>query len=223
MAVDTEESSPGVSTKTNRWLQHAANLGVASPIVFATTVIVTASLRPEYSHFTSFISELGETGAPYAWVMNWFGFALMAAGVFVFSVLFALSKMSLSVRIGAGMVAVFAIGLFGAGWYSCDAGCTPSNPSFNQVMHDLSSLCLVWLSLVCLYFACLRWSCWAFAVYSLATGVLFIVTAAIMVDSIPDRSGTGLYQRLGIGLLWVWIIVLAMKLKKHALTASHSS
>ena len=138
----------------------AAYIGVASPIAFGVVVIATAYLRPEYSHTTSFISELGETGSPYSWLMNWFGFGVMSIGVLVFTCRFIFTDLPLSVRLGLGMVGIFAVGLFGAGWFSCDAGCTPEQPSFNQVMHDLSSLCLPWLSLVCFYFACLPWARW---------------------------------------------------------------
>ena len=41
-----------------------AILGAAAPLAFVFAVIATASLRQDYSHYSSFISELGEAGGP---------------------------------------------------------------------------------------------------------------------------------------------------------------
>lgn len=195
----------------------AAYMGIAAPLVFAVAAVATAYLRSDYSHTTSFVSELGETGGAFAWLMSWFGFGLMALGTLLFALHFLFTDLPVSVRVGLGMVCIFACGLFGAGWYSCDPGCTPEKPSFEQVMHDISSLCLVWLSLTCFYVAALRWARWRFAIYSLATGLFFLACSLLLFESIATRDLTGVYQRLGIAALWLWLMVLALKLKSSVI------
>ena len=48
--------------------------GAAGPVLFATAVVVSGALRPEYSHVTQFMSELGETGGSRSYLMNYGGF-----------------------------------------------------------------------------------------------------------------------------------------------------
>ena len=55
--------------------------GIASPIVLATTSILVASSRPEYSHVTQTVSELGTVGRRGAIYMNWLG--VIPAGALV--------------------------------------------------------------------------------------------------------------------------------------------
>ena len=211
-------TTEGMSTINHQRSQHLTHLtafiGVAAPIIFGFVVVTTAYLRPEYNHSTSFISELGETGSPYSWLMNWFGFSVMSAGILIFAIRYMFTDLPTSVRIGLGMVSVFALGIFGAGWFLCDPGCTPDKPSFQQVMHDVSSLSLPWLCLVCFYFACLRRARWQFAAYSLLTGIAFLAFAGLLANSIADRDGTGIYQRLGVGSLWLWIVILVLKCRQ---------
>ena len=48
--------------------------GAAGPVLFATAVVVSGALRPEYSHVTRFMSELGEAGGSRSYLMNYGGF-----------------------------------------------------------------------------------------------------------------------------------------------------
>ncbi len=48
--------------------------GAAGPVLFATAVVVSGELRPEYSHVTRFMSELGEAGGSRSYLMNYGGF-----------------------------------------------------------------------------------------------------------------------------------------------------
>jgi hypothetical membrane protein len=61
-----------------RWLALA---GVASPIALATATIVVAQQRPDYSHLTQPLSELGTVGRPAAVWMNRLG--VVPAGLLV--------------------------------------------------------------------------------------------------------------------------------------------
>ena len=49
---------------------------MAAPLTFFGTVLVLGFLRPDYSHTTQLMSELGIPGSPYAVVMDLIGLAL---------------------------------------------------------------------------------------------------------------------------------------------------
>jgi hypothetical protein len=47
-----------------------------SPLWFAVVYLALSAARPEYSHLTKAISELGSVDAPRAWVWNIFGYII---------------------------------------------------------------------------------------------------------------------------------------------------
>lgn len=51
-----------------------ALIGLLAPIIFATTYVIMANQRPEYSFLTKAISELGSIDAPNKWVWNILGY-----------------------------------------------------------------------------------------------------------------------------------------------------
>jgi len=61
--------------------------GILAPIIFLMTYLIMSSIRPEYSHFTKAISELGSLDAPNKWWWSITGYIL------------------------AGLISIFAIGL----------------------------------------------------------------------------------------------------------------
>ena len=66
--------------------------GIASPIVLATTAIIVASQRPDYSHVRNTLSELGTVGAPAAAWMNSAG--IIPAGFLVTASALAICRAS---------------------------------------------------------------------------------------------------------------------------------
>ena len=62
--------------------------GIVGPLLFAITVVIVGSLRPDYSHVNQFISELGEAGGQFAWAMNYLGFMVPAALILIFVLTF---------------------------------------------------------------------------------------------------------------------------------------
>ena len=107
--------------------------GVVGPMLFAVATAVVGTTRSSYRHVSQFISELGETGAEFAWVMYWFVFMLSGALILVFVI--ASRKLvpsgPLNV-IGSLCLIAFALCLSLAGIYSCDLGCSPANPTPEQ-------------------------------------------------------------------------------------------
>ncbi|MDH7445515.1 DUF998 domain-containing protein [Aquimarina sp. 2201CG14-23] len=130
--------------------------------------------------------------------------------------------MTVSDRPKSGFVAlalslIGSIGIFLAGIYSCDVGCSPPEElaTIEQKLHDSWSI----IGLFALLFSIPFWSyhlrsfnqnrghTW----YSIATTIIGIFAMAMMIISLEDRSGTGMYQRIFVGNLWLWVGVFAWK------------
>lgn len=90
--------------------------GITGPILFAMVALICAELRPDYSHTSQFINELGGTSGPNAVLMNYAGF--MVAGIFIFLSGVGLAgrlPRSASTVVGALLVALFR-GRSSLGW-----------------------------------------------------------------------------------------------------------
>lgn len=188
--------------------------GMSGPLLFAISVVIVGSLRPEYNHANQFMSELGETGGHFAWVMNYFGFMLSAGLVLIFVLAFRtrLPRTALN-SIGTSLLVVFAISMFLAGVFSCDVGCPTSERSVDQKLHDLFSVLafpaftagvFTWGLLLS------RTASWRrFGIYSLVTASLSLLLLVAMVRSEASREGTGMYQRLYLGVLFLWLMAMS--------------
>lgn len=190
--------------------------GIAGPVLFSTTVVIVGSLRPDYSHVNQFMSELGEAGGQFAWAMNYFGFMLSATLILMFVLAFRtrLPRTALN-SIGTTLLVVFAVSMLLAGVFSCDVGCPPSDRSPNQKLHDLFSI----LAFPAFTAGVFTWGLslsrnagWRrFGIYSLLTAILSLVLLVAMVQSEASREGTGTYQRLYLGILFLWLMAMSVR------------
>ena len=199
--------------------------GLIGPILFASVTAVCAALRPEYSHFHHFVSELGATGTPRAWLMNFVGFVpagLLIAG-FGASVGVELPRRRLA-SIGAFLICIFGGGMALSGLVSCDVGCPQVGGSVQNLMHDRiapptflsGSLAAISLGLAFRSMPTLR-SLWA---YSVASGLLGLAFLAAVASTLESRSFTGLWQRLLLATLLTWCAVMAIRLSRSRATGS---
>ena len=190
--------------------------GLSGPLLFAISVVFVGSLRPDYNHVNQFMSELGETGGHFAWVMNYFGFMLSAGLVLIFVLAFRtlLPRTALNLT-GTSLLVVFAISMFLAGVFSCDVECPPSERSVDQKLHDLFSV----LALPAFTAGVSTWGLslsriagWRrFGTYSLVTASLSLILLVAMVQSEASREGTGMYQRLYLGVLFLWLMAMSVR------------
>ena len=194
--------------------------GIVGPLLFAATVLVVGSLRPDYSHVNQFMSELAEVGGQFAWLMKYFGFMLPAAFILIFVVAFRthFPRTALS-QTGTFLLVVFAVSMFLAGVFPCDVGCSPLVPTQDQKLHDLFSILAfpsftagVFLWGLSLY----RNADWRrFGFYTLGTAILSLVLLVVMIQSEASREGTGTYQRLYLGVLFLWLMILSARLSRN--------
>ena len=191
---------------------------MCAPLAFLVAVVVTAYQRPEYSHYTQFISELGEATGTGAWIMNVFGFGAFGvlSAIFFASryVAVANSRFPTAGRIAIALSLVFSLGILGAGVFSCDQSCMPEHATRNQILHNVASVVLplfiitipVWVyHLESLSRAPRFW--W----YTRVTTIVAALSFVLMLGAAEDRAGLGMYQRFLVGSLWLWIGVFAWR------------
>lgn len=197
-------------------LRFAALGGVAGPVLFTIVMLICAGLRPDYSHVSQFMSELGATGTPNAQLMNYAAFlpggTLLA--VFGLSIAILVSRHPLSI-VASGLLTLFGAGVAAAGFFSCDPGCPQAGGSLQNLIHDrlgpLSFLsAIVAVGLLAVHFRRLgEWqSVW---VYSAISSLVAFLSLVLLASSLESRDLTGLWQRLLVGTLYTWCAVIGLR------------
>jgi hypothetical membrane protein len=194
--------------------------GVAGPLVFATVVLVAAAHRPDYSHFTNMISELGATGTPYAAFMNYAGFVPAGLMLAAFGVaLAAVLPRQRSTIVAAALVALFGSGAAASGIFSCDPGCPQGGGSLENLVHDriapVAFLCqIVAIGILGIHFR--RLPAWRpVAIDSLLTSALALLFLVALASSLDTRTLTGLWQRLMLSTLFLWCAVIGLRAYRY--------
>jgi len=195
--------------RISRWLSLA---GVASPCLLATTTVIIAARRPEYSHLRQTISELGEVGKPGAVWMNVFG--VVPAGALV-----ALSAPSVRLAYGVGRLSTFAAILLAVAGLSLGAsGLTPWQgglpPDLTILGNRLHLMCAV------LGFALLALAPACFALHasrvesrrSWAAPTLGAAVGVAITSFWPAASGyVGALQRLALAFFYAWLMTVCLR------------
>lgn len=184
--------------------------GLLIPFWLALGVSLTAIAYPGYDHLQLAMSQLGAVGAPthgLSPLVNNFPLALLFA-LFAWGIARRWRGSRLAM-VSAVLLLLHAFGSLGTGWFACDQGCAPDQPSTSQQLHNLSGL-LMFLSLT------LASGLWvwlgarvadsrALAVTSLVCTLGAIITVGFMCQAMQSGELFGLYQRLnyGVGVAWV--------------------
>lgn len=207
---------PQAGRQPNRVQVILAACGIAGPVLYASVVIVLGFLRPGYDHLTQVISELGEVGAPNAIVMNIFGFVLPSLLIFAFAIgLYRGIRDGRAPIVASALLAVGALGFVGAALFPCSPGCDPGT-SASHFMGGAIGVGLLlapfafWLTLR----KDSRWQ--GYDTYSLVTGVLVLALFTVGFSGMT-RPWDGLGQRVWTGILFLWIVVMAVHLLRLSL------
>jgi len=188
--------------------------GLLIPFWLALGVSLTAMAYPGYDHLQLAMSQLGAVGAPthgLSPLVNNFPLALLFA-LFAWGIARRWRGSRLAM-VSAVLLLLHAVGSLGTGWFACDQGCAPDQPSTSQQLHDLSGL-LMFLSLT------LASGLWvwlgarvadsrALAVTSLVCTLGAIITVGFMGQAMQSGELFGLYQRLNYGVGVVWVAAIA--------------
>jgi hypothetical membrane protein len=189
--------------------------GVIAPIFFALMVIVAGFLVPGYSHMTQQVSDLGAYSlyGSYALLQN--------LNFCVFGILVVAFAVGLRQELPASKAITVTLGLFGAMFFLL--GFFPDEPiPWPAAAHDLISWVGGFSLFISEFFAWRRLSNpkgtegggWmkygTFSLVSLALAVISFILFAILGQ--PGSPVLGLLQRVSLGLILLWIEVMALKL-----------
>ena len=202
--------------------------GIAAPVLWVAAVVYIGSLRPEYSHYRQYISELAARGTPTEHLMQVAGFLLPGLMVVAFGLLVGLSAHTKLAGAGAALLIVSGIARIVAGVFPLDPCCAPMAPSFSQHMHNaagsvyvlaIAAAVLIWCAAAERTFRTrAHWFRW----YSLATFVAAITLPSWLIRLGTDPANVGLFQRASFGVLNLWVLVFAVvvwsRLNAHAQT-----
>jgi len=191
--------------------------GILAPVLWASAIIVSGSLRPEYSHLTQYISELGERGGSTEFIMRYAAFVPSGLMHMAFAAfLYVAFKGSPLAAMGAMLLAINGIARIAAGMFPCEVGCALPRLLLSQKLHSLSA----GVGFFALIGAAFLWgivfrryqSLRCLSMYSVVSGCLGLALLALMSWSAELRAGTGLYERLSSGVLSLWVLVFAARL-----------
>ena len=183
--------------------------GLLAPIIFLVTYFLMSSFRPEYSHLTKAISELGSLDAPNKWWWNIIGYMLVGGMISFFAIGL---KQSVNPD-GKGKLAFW--GLFLSGLFMSISGVFPGDfdnrTSLTMILHAIGSFgsFVFFLIAAFAYPKQLRKSeYWKKA----ATPSLILTILSIISGFLRTGSAPGLGQRIGFFFYFLWIGYLAYML-----------
>jgi hypothetical membrane protein len=172
---------------------------------------IPVRITPGYDPVTQLISELGESGAPYAGVMNLLGFGVTGVLLMAFApgLFMALGKNRVAAA-GCGFVAIAGILFLAMAFISCDRGCIPVTPEggFHLILGLFAAIAAVAASVLLAWPMrnSGRWGrIWQ---YSILTGILILIVLPLFI-SFGDLAG--LLQRVLVGIIFLWLEVLAIR------------
>lgn len=190
--------------------------GMAAPVLWVAALIYIGSLRPEYSHYRQYISELAARGTPTQHLMQVAGFFLPGVMVVAFGLLVGLTSQTKLAGAGAALLIVAGIGRIVAGMFPLDPCCAPMPPSFSERMHNaaggvyvlaMGSALLAWCAAAERTFRTrAHWFRW----YSLASLVAAITLPLWLIRLGTDPANVGLFQRASFAVLNLWLLVFAV-------------
>lgn len=171
-----------------------------------------AALKPDYSHIAQYISELNETGTPYAGIVSWFGFFLFGALASVVLIATAHHAPVCGIsRIGYWLLMAEPIAYIGSALAPCDIGC-PADGTLSQLMHNALAVITILSTTLGLFLLAFT------PKISFLQRVLWVGLACLWQVSffymIDDSMGEfrGLIQRVGEGVLYSILCISAWRI-----------
>lgn len=190
--------------------------GIAAPVLWMAAFVYAGSLRPEYSHYRQYISELAARGTPTQHLMQVAGFVLPGVMVVGFGVLVGVSSRTKRGGAGAALLIVSGLARLIAGVFPLDPCCTHVPRSFSERVHNAAGVAHVMVTIAAVLIWCMvaertfatraHWFRW----YSLTTLVAAITLPLWLIRFWTDPANVGLIQRAVLGVLNLWVLVFAL-------------
>lgn len=178
-----------------------------APALFALCLVVFGALRPDYSHLTDAVSELGAIGAPNALAWNLLGFVTVGLLIAVFSWGLFRGTGSLAALVFVGLS---GLGFAGTGVFPADMSDLSAPSSRAHILMSLISFAAFVPGAFVLGWRFLRLTGWKrIAIGSGILGVLALATMPLREMDVPP----GLAQRAAFAVYLLWIELLAVGLR----------
>lgn len=205
--------------------------GAIGPLLFILVFLVAGAIRPGYSAWHNFVSDLSQSNQGWIQIANF-----LVCGLLVFCFAIGLRQVLHSGKgavWGPLLLGIFGLSLIVAGIFVTDPslgyyppGTSSSTHTLHGTIHGANapvafgSLALAIFVLAWRFASDRQWRGWA--LYSLISGILLIIffiacLAAAVLDehSLLPNSPTGLLERIAIIIGWVWIALLALRLLRQ--------
>ena len=199
-------------------LRYPAAGGLAGPILFTLTTIICAFLRVGYSHKSQFISELGSTGSPNAYLMNFVGF--IPAGIMIaslgFSLVMLLPKRFLALT-GSILITLFGVCMVVVGIFSNDYPVQGEGSFANRIHDQVSGLMFLFVIIgtFMLGFSFRSLPSWRnLWIYSLLSALVSLGLLIAFFNSMESAEYTGMWQRLFLFSVFIWLGIVAIHIIK---------
>jgi len=209
-----------IDTRSDAARPHPAWLyaGLLAFVPHLLAVLYTAAQRPDYSHRMQYLSELGERGGLNAAVANHLGILPTGLLLMVFGIgLVRRFRGVRAMQIVGALVALHGVCRAMASVFVCDTGCRPAVPSVSQWLHNGSAI-LGFVALTVAAFTGAAWLLrqrrgWPIVTASYALAIVAVVSQSLLM--MQHGGPIGLYQRLALGALQLWVALLALHLLRR--------
>ena len=199
------------TVKNMKKLRFYGICGIIAPVLFLILVIVASLLRPDYSQFQNFVSDLGVGSNSYIQNINFIIFGLLSISLGLGLRMSLPSPQGNSFKAGVWMVFLFGFGVLLAGVFPEDygSGALHTAASALAFLFIIAAQLLVWNGL-----KGREKSDWGvYPKYSLISGLLSIIFLILLRISIADYTMyQGLAQRAFLAIPWIWIGITGYKL-----------
>jgi hypothetical membrane protein len=199
------------NVKNMKKLRFLGICGIIAPILFLLLVIVGSLLRPDYSQFQNFVSDLGVGSNSYIQNINFIIFGILSICLALGLRISIPSPQGISYKAGVWMVVLFGIGVLFAGVFpeNYGSGDLHNITSASAFLFIIAAQLLIWRGL-----KSSDSSIWeTYRKYCLISGLLSIILVIILKIAMLDYTMyQGLAQRAFLAIPWIWIGVTGYKL-----------
>ena len=175
------------------------------------TVLIAGFFYPDYSHVSQYMSELGATGAPHAWWVNYLGFVPTEILLLVFlAMALPVLPQSVPTRLGIGLIGIYALLLIGASIFTCDFQCRPvEQASFAHGLHITLGTFAYLAGIAGVLVTSISARRWPGGFTLMMSGVLVALLAfGLLLNLNPELPIVGLMQRAMETLMYLWFLLL---------------
>ncbi len=175
------------------------------------TVLIGGLFYPDYSHISQYMSELGATGAPHAWLVNYLGFVPTEILLLVFlAMALPVLPQSVPTRLGIGLIGIYALLLIGASIFACDFECRPvEQASFAHGLHITLGTFAYLAGISGVLVTSVSARQWPGGFTLMMAGVVVAILAfGLLLNLNPDLPFVGLMQRAMETLMYLWFMLL---------------